>query len=206
MKKIASSALILIMLLTLSGCGKDKKTSAPVQGDTAVNVSVFETKKKNIEDTVTYTGEIKASSAASISAKASGVAKAVYKEIGDFVLLEKEPKSQKAMYELLFLFAEQKFGDAEIKNRLIYDYCCVHRDALSFMQADETLKSKAFEFLKKPERVTHYFEYYAGVKPVVLYKKIRFVPIGNRVIAFDYEHGLTVDVTTEIEQEETANV
>ncbi|MBE7035798.1 MAG: DUF4080 domain-containing protein [Ruminococcaceae bacterium] len=129
-----------------------------------------------------------------------------FKEIGDFVLLEKEPKSQKAMYELLFLFAEQKFGDAEIKNRLIYDYCCVHRDALSFMQADETLKSKAFEFLKKPERVTHYFEYYAGVKPVVLYKKIRFVPIGNRVIAFDYEHGLTVDVTTEIEQEETANV
>ena len=85
MKKIASSALILIMLLTLSGCGKDKKTSAPVQGDTAVNVSVFETKKKNIEDTVTYTGEIKASSAASISAKASGVAKAVYKEIGDYV-------------------------------------------------------------------------------------------------------------------------
>lgn len=85
MKKIASSALILIMLLTLSGCGKGKKTSAPVQGDTAVNVSVFETKKKTIEDTVTYTGEIKASAAASISAKASGVAKAVYKEIGDFV-------------------------------------------------------------------------------------------------------------------------
>ncbi len=129
-----------------------------------------------------------------------------FKEIGDFVLLEKEPKSQKAMYELLFLFAEEKFGDIEIKNRLIYDYCFVHRDALSFMQADETLKSKAFEFLKKPERVTHYFEYYNGVKPVVLYKKIRFVSIGNRVIAFDYEHGISVDVTAEFEQEETANV
>ena len=85
MKRIASTALILIMLLTLSGCGKDKKASAPVKGDTAINVSVFEAKKQTIEDAVTYTGEIKASSAASISAKASGVAKAVYKEIGDYV-------------------------------------------------------------------------------------------------------------------------
>ncbi len=129
-----------------------------------------------------------------------------FKEIGDFVLLEKEPKSQKAMYELLFLFAEQKFGDVEITNRLIYDYCLSHRDALSFMQGDETLKSKAFEFLKKPERVTHYFAHYAGLKPVVLYKKIRFVPIGNHVIAFNYERRLAVDVTAEFEQEETANV
>lgn len=129
-----------------------------------------------------------------------------FKEIADFVLLEQEPKSQKAMFELLFLFSEEKFGDAEITNRLIYDYCLSHRDALSFMQANEGLKNKAFEFLKKPERVTHYFEYYTGVKPVVLYKKIRFVPIGNRVIAFDYEHGNSVDVTAEFEQEETANV
>lgn len=84
MRKI-SSALILIMLLTLSGCSQGEKTSAPAQGDTAVNVSVFEVKNQNIEDVVTYTGEIKASAAASISSKASGVAKAIYKEVGDFV-------------------------------------------------------------------------------------------------------------------------
>lgn len=85
MKRIASSALILAVLLTVTGCGKDKKASAPVQGDTAVNVSVFEAATQTIRDTVTYTGEIKASAAASVSAKASGTATAVYKEIGDYV-------------------------------------------------------------------------------------------------------------------------
>lgn len=129
-----------------------------------------------------------------------------FKELADFSAGDALPKSQKAMYEMLFEFTQKRFNDEHITNRLIYDYCLLHRDALSFMQADEGLKSKAFEFLKKPERVAHYFEYYAGVKPVVLYKKIRFVPIGGRVIAFCYEHGVSVDVTAEFEQEETANV
>ncbi len=85
MKRIASSALILAIILAVTGCGKGKKVAAPAKNDTAINVSVFEVTKQTIEDTVTYTGEIKASAAASISAKASGVAMAVYKEIGDYV-------------------------------------------------------------------------------------------------------------------------
>lgn len=67
------------------------------------------------------------------------------------------------------------------------------------MESGERLKEQAFTFLKQPERVTYYFAHFAGEKPVVLYKKIRFVPIGGRVIAFDYENGGAVDVTAEFE-------
>lgn len=85
MKRLAASALVVAMLIAITGCGKDEKTSAPSQELTAVNVSVFEAEEKTIEDTVTYTGEIKASEYTSVSAKASGTAKAVYKEVGDYV-------------------------------------------------------------------------------------------------------------------------
>ena len=111
-------------------------------------------------------------------------------------------KSQKSAYEDLYRFTESKFCDEEITHRLIYDYCLGHRDSLSFMQSGDKLKSAAFEFLKKPERVKLYFVDYAGEKPVVLYKKIRFVPIGSRIFAFDYEGRGAKDVTEEFELEE----
>ena len=112
------------------------------------------------------------------------------------------PKSQKTAYEELYQFACMQWKDNIIIECLIYDYCRGHRDSLSFMKSDEGLKTRAFEFLKKPERVKKYFVNYAGEKPVLLYKKIRFVSIGSRVFAFDYEDNRAVDVTDEFKLEE----
>ena len=70
------------------------------------------------------------------------------------------------------------------------------------MQSGDGLKAAAFEFLKQPERVKKYFVNYAGEKPVSLYKKIRFISIGSRVFAFDYEGDRAEDVTAEFKLEE----
>ena len=112
------------------------------------------------------------------------------------------PKSQKAAFEELYRFSQSKWQENAITDCLIYDYCLRHRDSLSFMKSGDGLKAQAFEFLKQPERVSQYFVNYAGEKPVVLYKKIRFVPIGIRIFAFDYEGGRAVDVTKEFKLEE----
>lgn len=112
------------------------------------------------------------------------------------------PKSQKAAYEALYRFAKERFCDEVVTEKLIYDYCLRHRDSLSFMKGSEGLKTRAFAFLQKPERVAEYFADYAGEKPTILYKKIRFVPIGARVFAFDYEGGRAAEVTKEFELEE----
>lgn len=86
MKRLSIAALSLVLLMTVTGCSKDKETSKPNATETgAVNVSVQTAEKGNIEDTVTYTGEIKASETTSVSSKASGTAKVVYKEVGDYV-------------------------------------------------------------------------------------------------------------------------
>lgn len=85
MKKLLSFILVLMIALSFSGCGKDKKVSAPQKDASAVNVSVHKASKTVIEDNVTYTGEIKASEYTSVSAKASGIAQTIYKEIGDYV-------------------------------------------------------------------------------------------------------------------------
>lgn len=87
MKKLTLTALSLVLLLSVTGCGKGKEASKEqnVTVNEAVNVSVYSAKKEVIEDTVTYTGEIKASESTSVSSKASGTAKAVYREIGDYV-------------------------------------------------------------------------------------------------------------------------
>ena len=69
------------------------------------------------------------------------------------------------------------------------------------MKSGDGLKAQVFEFLKEPERVRQYFVDYAGEKPVLLYKKLRFVPIGSHVFAFDYEGNRAVDVTKEFKLE-----
>lgn len=72
------------MVLAFGGCGK-KKEAVKEKTDSAINVTVKKVERKTIENTVTYTGEIKAAESTSVSAKASGLAKAVYKELGDYV-------------------------------------------------------------------------------------------------------------------------
>ncbi len=125
-----------------------------------------------------------------------------FSDLADFLQGDTAPKSQKTAYEDLYQFARKTFCEEEITHRLIYDYCLTHRDSLSFMESGDGLKTRAFEFLKKPERVKLYFADYAGEKPVVLYKKIRFVPIGDRIFAFDYDGRRAKDVTAEFKMEE----
>ena len=81
-KKLTAILLILVTVVVVSSCGKSEKTSSEVS---ATNVTVTEVKKQTIEDTVTYTGEIKASEYTSVSAKVSGTAKSIFFEVGEYV-------------------------------------------------------------------------------------------------------------------------
>ena len=81
-KKILTFITIGAVIMSVSGCGKrnDVPTSAA-----STNVTVSEVKTQTIEETATYTGELKASESTSVSVKVSGVVEAVYCEIGDYV-------------------------------------------------------------------------------------------------------------------------
>ena len=83
MKRIIATIVVMAASLSLFGCGS--KEVSKIQTETAVNVTVASPERMTIENTITYTGEIKASESTSISSKASGVASVVYKEIGDYV-------------------------------------------------------------------------------------------------------------------------
>ncbi len=122
-----------------------------------------------------------------------------FDELARFYQDNGEPKGNKALYESLYHFGKEQGYDETFSHAIIYDYCLYHRDSLSFMERSDALKNQAFEFLKKPERVALYFADYAGEKPVVLYKQIRFVTIGKKVFAFDYAKTVGYDVTKEFE-------
>ena len=81
-KKILTFIIVAAVILSVSGCGKrnDVPTSAA-----STNVTVSEVITQTIEETATYTGELKASESTSVSVKVSGVVEAVYCEIGDYV-------------------------------------------------------------------------------------------------------------------------
>lgn len=85
MKKIISTVIAVMLLFALNGCGKRKAPAAKNEELTAVAVTVDEASVKTVENNVSYTGEIKASEITSVSAKVSGPAVTVYKEVGDFV-------------------------------------------------------------------------------------------------------------------------
>ena len=68
-KKIISAIAILTISLCLVGCKDDNSQQAPVETNT--NVIVEEVKKQTIEKALEYTGEVKASASASVTAKVS---------------------------------------------------------------------------------------------------------------------------------------
>ncbi len=81
-KKVLSLTLAALLAVSFASCGNKNEKS---EQKTATNVTVSTAEISDIESTVSYTGEVKAASSASVSPKASGEIKAVYAEIGDFV-------------------------------------------------------------------------------------------------------------------------
>jgi len=123
-----------------------------------------------------------------------------FDELASFLAMHRGTVGQKALYETLYAFFEAHFADETVAHHLIFDYALRHRDYLSFMQPVPHLKEWAFAFLKDESLVSTYFEKYVGEKPVILYKKLHFVPIGKRIFAFDYEgKACGVDVTEAFE-------
>ena len=82
MKKLISLLIVFTLILSFGGCGK-KEASAPETS--ATNVTIEKAKNADIESTLEYTGEVKASSQASVSAGVSGSIKEIHAEIGDYV-------------------------------------------------------------------------------------------------------------------------
>ena len=81
--KIISAILISSLLLTTAGCGKKEQAAAPETE--AINVSVQTVGTEYLENTVKYTGELKAAETTSISAKVGARVIAVNVKEGDYV-------------------------------------------------------------------------------------------------------------------------
>ena len=79
-KKILS--LIMISALILTGCSKSGENIPAVS---AINVKTDIVKVGDVEANVSYTGEVKASVGAGVTAKVSGTVKTVNAELGDYV-------------------------------------------------------------------------------------------------------------------------
>lgn len=85
-KSIFKSALISLtaaMLLSLSGCGSSQE-AAPVS-DSAVNVTVYTVGSNDIQNSVSYTGEIKEGDLAGVSSKVSAKVTGIYADEGSYV-------------------------------------------------------------------------------------------------------------------------
>lgn len=84
LNKLKGIAVLLSvsMFVFFAGCGEKTKK---VSKDSSVNVTVSEVKLQTIEETATYTGELKAGESTSVSAKVSGNVEAIYCEVGDYV-------------------------------------------------------------------------------------------------------------------------
>ena len=82
LKRIISVFVSGLILLGLTSCGK-KEDSLEVSS--AINVKTVTAEEKSIENNISYTGEIKAASSASVSAKVSGTVKSIKAELGDYV-------------------------------------------------------------------------------------------------------------------------
>jgi len=83
MKRIISFMIASAMLFSIAGCGKKKEASG--ENMNAANVSVYRATSEQIEDTVTYTGEIKAFESVGIAAKVSAKVTEVMVQEGDRV-------------------------------------------------------------------------------------------------------------------------
>ena len=81
--KISSLVLALLLAFSMAGCG-DKEVAKETAA-AGINVTVDEVTIGNIEEKVSYTGELKASNGSGVSAKVSGTVNFVNAEVGDYV-------------------------------------------------------------------------------------------------------------------------
>lgn len=106
----------------------------------------------------------------------------------------KKPISRKNLYEVLYKFYLDKFGDERIKGYLIYDFCLYNRDYLSFMEKTEEIKEKTSAFVRDEDAIAKFFPEYLPIKPAERYKKIRIEKINEKFYAFDPEKSKAVSI------------
>lgn len=104
----------------------------------------------------------------------------------------KKPISRKNLYELLYKFSMDKFGDERLKGELIYDFCLYNRDYLSFMEKTEEIKEKTTLFVRDEDAIAKHFPEYLCIKPSERYKKIRIEKINEKFYAFDPQRSKAV--------------
>ena len=83
LKRGITLLLSVLLLISVVGCSSETETVKTTSVGT--NVTVGTVSVQSIEETVTYTGELKAATATSVSAKVSGNAETIYCDIGDYV-------------------------------------------------------------------------------------------------------------------------
>ncbi|MBQ7974174.1 MAG: efflux RND transporter periplasmic adaptor subunit [Clostridia bacterium] len=82
-KRVISFLLAAVWVISLAGCGKkEAETETAAKGE---NVTVYEANISSIHNSVTYTGEIRASESVSVISKLSAKAEQVYYNEGDYV-------------------------------------------------------------------------------------------------------------------------
>lgn len=112
-KKYTSIITALILMLSLTSCGKKQTENAAEETQTGVNVEVFTAQKENISSTVTYTGEIKAGSSVQVTSKVSAKAVSVKVKEGDYVKAGQLLASlDKTDLELTYKQAEASYNSA----------------------------------------------------------------------------------------------
>ncbi|MBE7049588.1 MAG: efflux RND transporter periplasmic adaptor subunit [Ruminococcaceae bacterium] len=100
-KKILIIVLSLFLLL-ISGCSDNSDNSSGDDGK--INVSVFDTKRSDVSEMVTYTGTLEASESVSVSSKVGAKAIEVLAQEGDYVeagtvIIKLDPTDIKLSYE-----------------------------------------------------------------------------------------------------------
>jgi len=82
-KKIISIIMVCLMAIGFASCSEDKEQAASTSA--ATNVTVCKAEIGSVNKTVKYTGEVKATSVASVTPKVSAIIQKINVEVGDFV-------------------------------------------------------------------------------------------------------------------------
>lgn len=87
MNKTAAIILSCLLAVTVSGCGKDKNAPAASSAEpvVATNVTAYTVQPRDVEEAITYTGELKAANTASVSCLASAKVTNVNVDVGSYV-------------------------------------------------------------------------------------------------------------------------